>query len=153
MVRVISCDLRYGVQCRMYSDRSAETVDLLALWPLNAALSGTVPTEIGALPRNLKAVLMFNKLSGTIPTEVGRNDMGLASFAHTLISGTVPTEMGRLTEIDELWLCEARTLPDLPSMTSHRPSTAFHQVAGRNETLRYGPHAVCQPRRAALPPS
>ena len=72
-------------------------------------MSGTLPTELGALDKVTQLVLYFqNYISGTVPTELG--DLGraaaqgstsaLAARYTRSLSGTLPTQLGRLTRVE-----------------------------------------------------
>ena len=47
--------------------RVAESLSL----PVND-LTGTIPTELGLLPRIRELILNYNELTGTVPTELGQ---------------------------------------------------------------------------------
>ncbi|KAK3237031.1 hypothetical protein CYMTET_52869 [Cymbomonas tetramitiformis] len=69
------------------------------------SLTGTVPTEMGALTNLEYLGLSSNCLTGTVPTEIG----ALTNLEYMLLNvnsltGIVPTEMGALTRLKTLFL-------------------------------------------------
>jgi len=97
----------------------------------NAALSGTMPPELGALRRLARLDASRNSLSGTLPSElVGSSSLVFLELQINKISGTVLSEIGSLTSLATLSLaCNALT-PPLPD--------ALEEVLKRTEACRLG---------------
>ena len=62
-------------------------------------LMGTIPTELGLLPKLTQIALQGNRLTGSIPTEIAQLPLFLLLLNHNELTGTFPTELALLTDI------------------------------------------------------
>mgnify|MGYP002631362815 CR=1 FL=1 len=61
----------------------------------STSLEGTLPTELGALPRLQHLLADKTALSGFIPSELGRcGDLAMVSLEFNQLSGTIPLQLG-----------------------------------------------------------
>ena len=63
-------------------------------------LSGSLPTQLGALTALTNQSFDFNFLSGSLPTQLGAlTALTYQSFENTYLSGSLPTQLGALTAL------------------------------------------------------
>ncbi|KAK3287548.1 hypothetical protein CYMTET_4940 [Cymbomonas tetramitiformis] len=68
-------------------------------------LTGTVPTQMGALTQLTRLDLYNNSLTGTVPTQMGALTQQNSLYLYdNSLTGTVPTQMGALTQLTRLYL-------------------------------------------------
>uniref|UniRef100_A0A7R9UW43 Uncharacterized protein n=1 Tax=Diacronema lutheri TaxID=2081491 RepID=A0A7R9UW43_DIALT len=83
------------------------------------ALTGTIPTEIGALPAIVQLKLEGNQLSGRIPYCVfhcaAAAQIEVVSLFDNQLTGAIPTEVGLLTQLKQFWSFGNRMNCTLPT--------------------------------------
>lgn len=96
-------------------------------------LSGTLPTQIGALTR-AEALFMHESraLSGVLPSQIGALTALLhgMSFASTRLSGSLPSQLGRLSRLRSLWLVHTAMSGALPPSLGHMDGLVQLEVHG-----------------------
>ena len=79
-------------------------------------LSGTIPTELGALTRLTNLDLRGNRLSGSIPAELGRlSNLEVLHLHGNRLNGSVPAELGHLSKLAQLYLHGNQLSGPIPS--------------------------------------
>jgi len=82
----------------------------------SSQLSGTLPTELGALTRLIYMHMYDNQVTGTVPTELGSlTALTYMDIERNQLTGTMPTELGALTSLRELELLENQITGTLPT--------------------------------------
>jgi len=80
-----------------------------------AALTGTIPTDIGLLSSLTYLGLVGGALTGTIPTDIGQmSSLEMLSLSNSSLTGFVPTEMGQLSHLSELHLSNTTLTGPVP---------------------------------------
>ena len=78
-------------------------------------LSGTIPSELGALVQLEKLHLHGNELSGEIPPELGElTNLKRLSLWNNQLEGTIPAELGNLTNLVVLYVDSNRLRGTVP---------------------------------------
>ena len=78
-------------------------------------LSGTMPTELGALTTLQAFILGGNELSGSLPTQLGAlTFLTELDLEGNELSGSLPTQLGALTALREMYLGENELSGSLP---------------------------------------
>ena len=81
-----------------------------------AAISGTIPSELGRCTKLRWLKLPFNQISGTLATELGNLSM-LEEFlieVNREIHGTIPSEFGKLTKLNRFFLTHTAISGSIP---------------------------------------
>ena len=78
-------------------------------------LTGSIPTELGALTNLESLSLGSNPLTGTIPRELGAlTNLRSLSLSRSGLTGTIPAELGALTNLRQLWLYSNHLTGNIP---------------------------------------
>jgi len=126
-------------------------------YPLQNALTGTIPTELGSLSLVQLIYLYQNELSGTLPTELGRlsaltiliinhneltgsipTELTGASAVTTLdlsvnqLSGSIPTQLGLLSKIQQLDLHENELTGSIPNSLTNLTHLTYLDLSSNN---------------------
>jgi len=68
-------------------------------------ITGEIPSELGNLTNIAELSLWVNQLTGSIPPELGNlTHLSYLDFDENQLSGTIPAELGNLTNLTNLWL-------------------------------------------------
>ena len=117
-----------GVRC---SDGRVTILDLS-----RNSLTGSIPPEIGQLPRLRQLRLGRNSLAGSIPPEIGHlTELSLLEIHSNSLTGPIPPEIGQLTMLQSLRL-EVNSLsgpipPEIGELTALQSvGLAFNSLSG-----------------------
>jgi hypothetical protein len=106
-------------------------------------LNGTIPADLGALPKLSSPSLSNNLLSGHIPVPIG-NDFNLAvpSLRNNQLNGSIPIELGAVSNLEESDIGRNELSSSIPgdlqtaagrpilvrTETTFRPSTSLRTI-------------------------
>jgi len=103
--------------------------DLTYLWIYNNHLTGTLPSQLGILTRLTRMELGINRLTGTLPTELGAlTNIKWMHVYDNQLTGTVPTELGGLTSLTYTGLYDNQLTGTLPSELGALTNLAYMLV-------------------------
>ena len=94
-------------------------------------LTGSIPTELGALAKLEWLELAFNTVTGPIPQELAAlANLRVMRLHHNRLTGTIPPELGTLANLQQLYLYVNRLSgsipPELAALTNLRVLRLHH---------------------------
>ena len=112
-----STGYKFGDECNFF--RCNENMEITHITAKNMKVThagGTIPLEIGFLPKLEVLVLQNNGIEGTLPTQIGKlMNLRLLNVENNNLSGTIPTELGQLKKMDWMMLNKNNMSSSIPS--------------------------------------
>lgn len=130
--------------CRHHWHRigCSDNNEVVALHLSNGAISGTIPSELGAIT-TLKRIELYKNfdLKGIIPSELASLVNLEALYLHqTSLEGSLPSSLGKLTKLQELFVDDTKLEGEMPreicslrateQQTNRGELTALHADCG-----------------------
>ncbi|ESW11609.1 hypothetical protein PHAVU_008G044600, partial [Phaseolus vulgaris] len=104
------CSLNHGIHC------NAVGSNLESFEVVYCSLHGTIPPEIGNLPKLTHLDFCYNSLSGKIPFTMGNLlELTYLHFSHNSLYGEIPSTIGNLSKLNDLDLSYNSFQGEIPS--------------------------------------